>query len=74
MNIIEARQATRDAINARDKIERPCSPEWMAAHKKARALAVIQDRLQIELSKDPATRHGDWRMPSDIELQIKGYI
>lgn len=68
------RLAAREALAARDAIEDCCSPAWAAAHEAA--LAACQ-RAAVEmgrLAKNPATRYGTWRTPSDIELMTMGYL
>lgn len=68
------RAAASAAIAARDAIDDCFSPAWAAAHREAiRACVLASDEME-RLAKNPKTRHGAWRTPSDIELMVLGYI
>lgn len=62
------------AIAARDAIDDCFSPEWVAAHKEAIGACQLAAAELERLAKNPKTRHGSWRTPSDIELMVLGYI
>lgn len=62
------------AIAARDAIDDCFSPAWAEAHREA-VLACVAANAEMErLAKNPKTRHGNWRTPSDVELMMLGYI
>jgi hypothetical protein len=62
------------AIRRRDAIDDCFSPAWRAAHEKAVAACKLADAERDRLAKDPSTRYGDWRAPSDIELMNLGCL
>jgi DNA-binding FadR family transcriptional regulator len=66
------RSAARDAINARNAIERPTSPEWLAAHRKATEACLARDAEIARLAK--ADRYGAWRNNTDKYLMHLGLL
>ena len=68
------REDARVAIAARDAISDCFSPEWRAAHTAAVYACSIAAEEQQRLAKNPKTRYGSWRTPSDIELMNLGYL
>lgn len=67
-------QNAQDAINARDAIDNCSSPAWKDAHRKAREACQAADAERNRLAKNPATRYGSWRRPSDKILMTFGYL
>lgn len=68
------RADARAAIALRDAIDDCFCPEWLAAHEEA-TTACKRASVEMErLAKNPKTRHGSWRMPSDVELMALGYL
>ena len=62
------------AIEARDAIDDWFSPAGIAAYAEARR-ACLEAHAEMErLAKNPATRHGSWRTPADVELMLLGYL
>lgn len=68
------REASHAALAARDAIDNPCTPEWRAAHARAREACLTERAYVDTLARDPATRYGSWRTPTDRELQLFGYL
>jgi hypothetical protein len=68
------RADARAAITLRDAIDDCFSPEWLAAHAEATAACERASAEMQRLAKNPKTRHGSWRTPSDVELMVLGYI
>jgi len=58
---------------ARDAIERPCSPEWMEAHKLAVCASLAARAERTRLWK--ADRWGAWMSVNDLECaRISGEL
>jgi len=68
------RAAAVAAIAARDAIQDCNSPAWAAAHKIALAACYRAAVELARLAKNPTTRYGAWRTPSDIDLMQLGYL
>lgn len=63
-----------DAILARDAIESCISPEWRAAHQRARDLCLQARAIRHDLAQDPTTRYGDWRTEADRMSMMLGAL
>jgi len=75
MNKIAVLRAdAREAIICRDAIDDCCSPSWAAAHAVAVEACKRAAAEQQRLAKNPKTRYGAWRTPSDVELMVLGYL
>jgi hypothetical protein len=68
------RADAKAAIAARDAIDDCFSTEWRDAHAAAvLACSLAADEME-RLAKNPKTRYGSWRTPSDVELMTLGYL
>ena len=68
------RANARAAIAARDAIDDCFTQEWRDAHEAAVAACMLATVEMERLAKNPKTRYGTWRTPSDVELMTLGYL
>lgn len=68
------RADARAAIAARDAIDDCFTQQWRTAHADAVAACMLAAVEMERLAKNPKTRYGSWRTPSDIELMSLGYL